>query len=99
MTRISKILMTLCSTRSKTKIQSKMIWIFCFERVEHKVNRIFEILVIFSHFGGVDKLDQGGKVFFIFRGLVPDVTEQCAVKQGFGFDPKVVAAFALAFGI
>ena len=68
-----------------------MFRLILFQFLEQFIHRILELLVILAGFAGVDELQQRGKVLLLLRGFIPDVADQCAVEQAFGFDPEILA--------
>ncbi len=67
--------------------------------LKHQINRILKFLIILPHLHGVDKLNEGGEVLFLHRGLIVDVTDQGAVQKRFRFQPEIIPALALTFGV
>ena len=76
-----------------------MLRVLFLQVLKHDVDRILELLVIFTDLHGVDELDQRGKVLFLFRCLIVDIADQRAVKEGLRFRPEFVTGFAVAFGV
>ncbi len=60
---------------------------------------VFETLIVLSHLHGVDKLDEGGKILFLLRGLIVDIPDKGGIKQRFGFLPEIVPALAIPLGV
>jgi len=76
-----------------------MIRVFLFQRVKEKVNGIFERLIILTDFHCVQHFYQCGKILFVCRSLIIDISDQCRIEQGFCLDPEIVSGFSFAFGI
>ena len=66
---------------------------------KHDVHWVLKLFVILTDLHGIDKLDQGGEVLFLYRGFVVDIADQGTVKQRFSLRPEFVTGFAVAFGI
>ena len=70
-----------------------MLRFLLFQFLKQFIHRILKLFVILAGFAGVDELQQRGKVLLLLRGFIPDVADQCAVEQAFGFDPEIFAGF------
>ena len=60
-----------------------MVGLLGFQRVKHQVNGVFVFLIVLPDLHRVNKLNQGGEVLFLHRGLVVDISNQGAVQQRF----------------
>ncbi|MPN33621.1 hypothetical protein SDC9_181110 [bioreactor metagenome] len=76
-----------------------MIRLFFRQFLKHEIHGIFEFLVIFPDLGRVDELDQRGKVLFLHRGLIMDITDERRVEQRLCLLPEIVSFLALALGV
>jgi len=72
-------------------LHSKVIRVTGFQLIEHDVYGIFEGLIVFSGFGGVDHFEQGSKVFLVIWCFVPDVADEGCVVQLFCLHPEILA--------
>ena len=61
----------------------KMFRLLLFQFLKKLIHRIPKFFVILTGFAGVDELQQRGEVLLLLRGLIPDVADQCTVKQPF----------------
>ena len=76
-----------------------MIRVFLFQSVKEKVNGIFERFIILTDLHCVQHFYQCGKILFVCRSLILDISDQCRIEQGFCLDPEIVSGFSFAFGI
>ena len=77
----------------------EVVGLLGFQCIKHQVYGVFELLVILPDLHGVDELDEGREILLLYRGLIVDIANECAVQQGFCFYPKIVSGLAFAFGI
>ena len=61
----------------------KMFRLFLFQFLKKLIYGILKFFIILAGFAGVDELQQRGKVLLLLRGFIPDVANQCTVKQPF----------------
>ena len=61
----------------------KVLRFLLFQFLKQFIHRILKLFVILAGFAGVDELQQRGKVLLLLRGFIPDVANQCTVKQPF----------------
>ena len=64
-------------------LDRKVVRLTGFQLVEHDIHGILEGLIILSGFRGIDHLKERGKVFLLFRCLVPDVADEGCVVELF----------------
>ena len=76
-----------------------MIRVLRLQRVQEKVNGIFETFVILPDLHSVYHFYQGGKILLVCGGLIINIADQRCVKQSFGLDPEIVTGFSFSFGI
>ena len=76
-----------------------MVGLLGFQCIKHQIHGVFELLVILTDFHGVDELNEGREILLLYRSLIVDIPNQCAIQQGLCFDPKIVPGLAFAFGI
>ena len=60
-----------------------MFRLLLFQFIKKLIHRILKFFVILTGFACVDELQQRGEVLLLFRGFIPDVADQCTVKQPF----------------
>ena len=50
---------------------------------EHFIHRALKFGVVLPRFTGIYHFKQGGEVFLVLRGLVPDVADQGGIEKPF----------------
>ena len=56
--------------------------LFC-QPCEHFIHGALKFGVVLSCLGSVNHFKQGGKVFLVLRGLVPDIADQGGIEKPF----------------
>ena len=61
-----------------------MICIALLQLFKQQIHRRLKVLIILPAFASIEHIQQGGHIFFFFRGFIVDVGDQRLIQQGLG---------------
>ena len=78
---------------------SKVVWLFLFQRLKHLVDRVLERLIVLPDLHSVQEGDERPEVLLLHGRDIVDIGDERRVKELLGFLPELVPALALALRV